>query len=195
MSNYFIIHGSLGNPNENWIPWLTENLIKEGKNVIVPHFPGPEEQNYDNWSKLLKYYFDLGLIDEDTVFICHSIAPIFVCKFLIKNKIEIKALISVAGFNALLDSELDEINKTFLMEEKELSKIEKYVKYVYCFYSDNDPYISRDELEKFIHNVKGAKSLVKDAGHFNTASNYREFPQMLEALDKMEKSAFKRELL
>lgn len=195
MSNYFIIHGSLGNPNENWFPWLTEKLIKEGKEVIIPHFPGPEDQNYDNWSKLLMYYFNLGLIDEETVFICHSIASIFICKFLVKNKIEVKALISVSGFNALLNSELDDINRTFLMEEKELVKVNKYIKYIYCFYSDNDPYIPRDELESFIYNIKGAKNLVKGAGHFNSVSNYKEFPEMLEAIDKMEKSAFKRELL
>lgn len=195
MSNYFIIHGTLGNPNENWFPWLTEKLMSAGKEVIIPHFPGAEDQNYDNWSKLLMYYYDLGLVNEDTVFICHSIAPIFICKFLVKNKIEVKALISVSGFNAILNNELDELNKTFLMEEKELIKVEKYIKYIYCFYSDNDPYIPRDELEKFIYILKGGKCLVKGAGHFNLDSNYKEFPQMIEAIDKMEKSAFKRELL
>ena len=195
MSNYFIIHGSIGNPNEHWFPWLTQNLIKEGKNVIVPHFPGPKDQNYENWSKLLMYYYNLRLINEDTVFICHSVAAIFICKFLIKNKIEVKSLISVAGFNSLLNNEFDEINKTFLLEEKELLKIEKYVKYIYCFYSNNDPYISRDELEKFIYTVKGAKNLINDAGHFNSKTKYKKFPQLLEAIEKMEKSAFKKELL
>lgn len=195
MSNYFIIHGSLGNPTENWFPWLADTLIKDGKNVIIPSFPGGEKQNFDNWSKLLKYYLELGLINDETVFICHSIAPIFICKFLIKNKIEAKALISVAGFNALLNCELDEINKTFLMEQKELQKVEKYIKYIYCIYSDNDPYISRDHLEQFIHDVQAGKALIEGAGHFNTASNYKEFPQILDAIEKMEKAAFKRELL
>ena len=195
MINYFIIHGSLGNPSENWFPWLTQNLIEKGKNVIVPHFPGPKEQNYDNWSKLMMYYKNLGLINEETVFICHSVAVIFVCKFLIKNKIEIKSLISVAGFNALLDSELDEINKTFLVEEKEFTKIDKYVRNVYCFYSDNDPFVSRDALEEFIYKIKGAKCLIKSAGHFNSISGYKEFPQILEAIEKIEKTKFEKELL
>ena len=195
MSNYFIIHGTLGKPTENWFPWLTEKLIEHGKDVIIPCFPIKKEQSYEKWAKLLKYYYDLKMINEDTVFICHSIAPIFVSKFLIKNKIEVKALISVSGFNCLLNKEIDEMNKTFLMENEELAKINKYVKYIHCFYSDNDPYISRDELENFICTVKASKTLINGAGHFNTQSNYKEFPEMLEAIDKMEKTAFKKELL
>ncbi len=195
MDNYFIIHGTEENPNENWFPWLSEKLIKQGKNVIVPCFPIKQGQNYENWEKLLKYYASLNLINENTVFICHSVAATFISKFLIRNKIEAKALITVAGFNAPLGQDTEQINKTFLMDDGEISKVGKQVKYVYCFYSDNDPYVSRDELEKFIFEVNGSKALISGAAHFGKEVNYKEFPEMLDAIDKMEKTAFKKELL
>lgn len=186
LNNYFIIHGSEGKPFENWFPWLEEELTSKKRKVIVPQFPSPDGQNYDNWSKILKTYLELGLINENTVFIGHSLAPIFICKFLIENKIKVKGLIAVAGFNELLGLELDEINKTFLMEYEELEKIIDYTKFIYCFYSDNDPYIKKEYLEKFIKAVKGERNLVKNAGHFNARDGYTKFPLILEVIRQVE---------
>lgn len=89
MENYFIIHGSFSSPYSNWFGWLHDFLESEQKNVYVPDFPiGVGLQNYENWSKLLNYYVEVGLITENTTIIAHSIAPIFVCKFLTKNSNE-----------------------------------------------------------------------------------------------------------
>ena len=61
--NYFIIHGSFGSPFGNWFPWLHDFIESDEKEVYVPQFPiGVGYQNYNNWSKLLKYYLDLGLV-------------------------------------------------------------------------------------------------------------------------------------
>ena len=67
MENYFVIHGSFGSPFGNWFSWLYDFIEGEGKQVYVPDFPvGVGYQNYENWSKLLKYYLSLGLINENT---------------------------------------------------------------------------------------------------------------------------------
>ena len=90
MENYFIIHGSFGSPFGNWFSWLQDFIATDGKQVYVPDFPiGVGYQNYENWSKLLKYYLDLGLINENTTIIGHSIAPIFISKFLVENKLKV----------------------------------------------------------------------------------------------------------
>ena len=89
--NYFIIHGSFGSPFGNWFSWLQDFISSDGKQVYVPQFPiGVGYQNYENWSKLLKYYLDLGLVNENTTIIAHSIAPVFISKFLTENKIKVK---------------------------------------------------------------------------------------------------------
>ena len=89
----------------------------------MPHFPiGVGKQNYENWSKLLKYYVDLGLITENTIIIGHSIAPVFISKFLIENKIKIKKLISVCGFNNYLgiNKDYDAVNESMYLKYKAL---------------------------------------------------------------------------
>lgn len=54
MNNYFIIHGSYGNPYKNWIPWLKKELGKRKLNCMVPNFTSPYQQNYESWSKILQ---------------------------------------------------------------------------------------------------------------------------------------------
>ena len=79
-SNYFIIHGSYGNPYKNWIPWLKRELSKRKLEIIVPHFPNANYQNYDNWCKILNAYLEVGCINENTIFITHIVtrrAPVF----------------------------------------------------------------------------------------------------------------------
>ena len=86
-----IIALPFGSPYSNWFSWLHDFIQEDGKQVYVPYFPaGVGYQNYQNWSKLLKVYLDLGLINENTIIIGHSIAPIFISKFLVENKIKVK---------------------------------------------------------------------------------------------------------
>lgn len=90
MSNYFIIHGSYGNPYKNWIPWLKKELSKRRLKCMVPDFPTPDKQDYESWSRILKSYLDIGCITEETTFITHSLGGIFIVKFLIENRVKVK---------------------------------------------------------------------------------------------------------
>ena len=58
--------------------------------------------------------FGNWLINENTTIIAHSIAPVFVIKFLVENKVKVRKLIFVCGFNNYLgiNEEYDTVNKT-----------------------------------------------------------------------------------
>lgn len=87
MNNYFIIHGSFSSPFSNWIPYLRKNIENKNLEVYTPDFPsGVGYQNYNNWSKLLNIYKDTNILNKNTTIFAHSIAPIFICKYLIENK-------------------------------------------------------------------------------------------------------------
>ena len=153
MENYFIIHGSFGNPYSNWFGWLHDFIENKEKQVYVPDFPiGVGYQNYENWSKLLKYYLDLGLINENTTIIGHSIAPVFIAKFLIENKVKVKKLIFVCGFNQYLgiNEEYDAVNESMYLDN--LEDVRQYAEDIICFYSDNDPYV-KQAVEEDIANL------------------------------------------
>ena len=183
MSNYFIIHGSFSSPYSNWIGWLHDFIESDGKEVYVPDFPiGVKYQNYDNWSKLLKYYVDVGLINEDTVIIGHSIAPVFISKFLVENKIKVKKLIFVCGFNNYfgINAEYDTVNGTMYFDN--LQDVKQYANEIICFYSDNDPYVKYEAEKKFADTIGTENILIPKAGHINSESGYDTFEDIVNYL-------------
>ncbi len=183
--NYFIIHGSFGSPFGNWFPWLRKELRKRSSEVYTPDFPtGVGFQNYENWSKLLKVYLDAGLITENTIIFAHSIAPVFVCKFLVENKVRVKKLVFACGFNNYLgiDEDYDSVNRGMYLEN--LGDVKKYCDEIVCFYTKNDPYVSYEAEKKFADTVATQQIVIVDGGHLNSESGYREFPELLEFVEE-----------
>lgn len=183
MENYFIIHGSFSSPYSNWIPWLYDFITSDKKECYVPDFPiGVGKQNYENWEKLLKYYVDMELITENTTIIAHSIAPVFISKFLTKNKIKVKKLIFICGFNNYLgiDDEYDAVNKSMYLDN--LEDVKNYAKEIICFYSDNDPYVKYEAEKDFADKIATEKVLIPNAGHINLDSGYDTFEDIVSYL-------------
>ena len=54
MKSVFIIHGSDGNKDSHWYPWLKEELEKRGLQVFLLQFPIGEKQTLWNWLNTLE---------------------------------------------------------------------------------------------------------------------------------------------
>lgn len=183
MENYFIIHGSFGNLFSNWFIWLFNILRDNQKQVYVPQFPiGVGYQDYKNWSDLLKYYLKIGLITENTTIIGHSIAPAFISKFLVENKVKVKKLIFVCGFNNYfgISEEYDKVNISMYFDN--IEDIKQYSKEIICFYSDNDPYVNYNAEKDFADKVATEQILIPNGGHINSESGYCTFEKILNYL-------------
>lgn len=174
--NYLLIHGSFGSPFSNWIPYLRQEIEKKNLDVYTPDFPiGLGNQNYNNWSKLLKCYLEAGILNENTIIFAHSIAPIFICKFLVENKIKVKRLVFVCGFNNYfgIDENYDEVNKSMYFDN--LVDVKKYCNEIICFYSDNDPYVKFEAEKEFADIIGNKQIVIKNGGHLNSESGYNQF--------------------
>ena len=176
MIRTLILHGSFGSKDGNWFPWLASELEKRGEEVYVPQMPvGVGKQNFESWSNEL----DKLAIDEKTIIIAHSIAPVFVCKYLVKNNIRVKKLIFFCGFNNYLgiDSDYDAVNEPMYFDD--LGDVKKYCDDIVCFYSDNDPYVKFDVEKQFANTITDKQIIVKDGGHINSESGFNKFEEIL----------------
>lgn len=181
MKNYILLHGSFGSPFSNWIPWLRQNLEQNNLTVYTPDLPtGVGYQNYSNWEKVMNSYYITGVLNENSTIFAHSIAPIFICKYLIQNNIKIKKLVLVCGFNNYLgiNEEYDTVNKSMYFDN--LEDIKNYCEDIICYYSDNDPYVRYESEKEFADKISTTQYLIKNGGHLNSESGYHEFHQLLE---------------
>ena len=179
-SNYLLVQGSFGSPFSNWIPYLRKEIEDKNFEVYTPDFPtGVGYQNYENWSKLLKTYVDANIINENTIIFAHSIAPIFICKFLVENKIRVKRLVFICGFNNYLgiDKDYDTVNESMYFDN--LSDIKNYCSDIVCFYSDNDPYVKYEDEKEFADTITDNHIMISGGGHLNSESGYTEFTELL----------------
>ena len=165
-NNYFIIHGSFGSPFVNWVPYIRKEIEEKDGVVYTPDFPtGVGYQNYDNWNKL--------------VIFAHSIAPIFICHFLVEHRVKIKRLVFVCGFNNYLgiDEEYDNVNETMYFDN--LKDVRNYADEIICFYSKNDPYVKYEAEKEFADTIATKQIVIDDGGHLNSESGYTEFTELL----------------
>lgn len=179
MKNLIIIHGSYGNPEENWFPWLKSELKDFNINIVIPKFPTPKDQNLENWNEIFNEYNNL--ISADTIFVGHSLGPAFIFNILENLKCPINASLLVAPFIGLLGiDEFDKVNETFVMRDFDWDKIRKNCNNFYIYHSDNDPYVPHSKSE-FIANKLAAKKyeIIRNGGHLNSSSGFNEFPVLL----------------
>lgn len=179
MENYLIIHGSFGSNEGNWFPWLKEELEEMKKEVKVPQMPvGVGIQNFESWQEIL----NKEIINENTTIIAHSIAPIFVCKYLITNKIKVKNLIFVCGFNNYfgINADFDAVNGPMYIDN--YTDIKKFCNNIVCFYSDNDPYVKYEVEKEFADKISNKQVVIKNGGHINSESGYTSFEEILKEI-------------
>jgi len=53
---------------------------------------------------------------------------------------------------------------------------------IICIYSDNDPYVPKEDAEEFANRVNSEKIIINNAGHFNEKFGYTEFKELLKYL-------------
>lgn len=176
-----LVHGSCGNPEENWFPWLKKELEKKGWEVLVPQFPTPEKQSLGSWLKIFENYEKhLG---PDTILIGHSIGSAFILSVLEMSEKPVGSCFLVAGFTGKLGSKrFDPMNKTFAEKEFDWKKIRKNCKRFVVFCSDNDPYVPGEKSGELADKLGADFILVKGAGHFNTEAGYSKFELLLKKI-------------
>lgn len=180
-TNIFIIHGTGGNPDENWFPWLRERLEKVGCAVFVPQFPTPDGQSVEAWTKVLGGYKEY--INENTIFIGHSLGGLFLLRLLEQLPHKVKAAYFVGapiGIRPLLNYDRDSaFSGGFDFKWDELKK--KADTFA-VFHSDNDPYVCLENGKELANHLGIKLSFIPNAGHFNAQAGYLTFDELWDKL-------------
>lgn len=181
MKTAFIIHGTGSTPTSNWFQSVGQKLQERGYTVIIPAFPIREEQNLDNWK--LKFEEYTKYINEETIFIAHSIAPSFVCSILEEIDICVEACYFVSGFIwDLWLAEFKKPNSTFSEREFDWEAIKKNSKYFYTCHADDDPYVPIELAQDLADNLWVEIDIIPGWKHLNGPAWYTDFPYLLEQI-------------
>ena len=181
--NIFIFHGTEGYPEENWFPWLKKKLEEKGYKVAVPQFPTPEGQSLQAWLDVFKNYE--SEMTEDSVFVGHSLGGVFLLRLLERFKKPVKAAFFTGtpiGIQPLKNYESDSRFSGF---DWNWPVIRKNAKHFDVFQSDDDIWVPLANGEQLAKELGVELTFIPNAGHFNKAAGYTEFPALLEKMEKV----------
>jgi predicted alpha/beta hydrolase family esterase len=191
----FIIHGSFGNPEGNWFPWLKNELERIGHEVYVPKFPVEDYdrfkrrvergevresniQTLKNWLTTFKVFQEK--IDRSTIFVAHSLGPAFVLRVLERIDVKVRGCIFVSGFiGELRNPVINAVNKSFFRKPFDWRRIGQNCKVFHTIASDNDPYVQYRLLKSFSKKLNTPLIVIKGGEHLNEESGYKKFPEVL----------------
>lgn len=182
MKNALILHGTWGNPEENWFRWLEAELVKKDYEVWVPQLPGADEPDIPRYNK---YIFENWELDKDSVLIGHSSGAVAILGILqeLPDDIVIEKAILVAGFKD--DLGLEAVKK--MMEYQfDWGKIKNRAKKFIFIHSDNDPRVPLEHAKFLKEKLGGELIIMPGQGHFSISTageKYKQFPELLNFID------------
>lgn len=198
---FVLFHGSYGNTQENWLPYLKKELEVLGQEVILEQYPVEDYdnvikmgkgykspvQNLEKWTqKFSEIYASKIKQQKEVICIGHSIAPVFMLEMVEKFAIPLKAAIFVSPFFILHDLwEFDAVNGSFYREDFNFEKLKLLIPKSYVLYGDNDPYVPSQQPKKFAKELGSEVIVVKNGGHLNTKAGFLEFPILLALCKKL----------
>lgn len=153
-----------------------QNMLGLNYDVFQPTFPCKKNAKYEEW----KIWFEkiVPLLDDNPIFIGHSLGGIFLAKYLSENIIplKIKAVILVAA--PFDDIGTDRSLGSFKVNES-LNNLVDQVKNIYLIQSKDDPSVSFENVEKYMKTLPDAKTLIfENRGHFRQ----ERFPEIVELI-------------
>lgn len=180
MKNALILHGTEGNSEENWFPWLEKELKTKGYIVWTPNLPKSDKPNIERYKD---FVFPRWNFNEDSVIIGHSSGAVAALAFLqeLPKETTIHCVYSVAGFLGNLDWDaLDEIGSYPFRWDHVKQKSQRIV----LFHSDDDPYVPLDHGKKLQNYLDAELIVMPGQKHFSASTDvrYTKFPELLEKI-------------
>ena len=187
--NFLILHGTLGSPDGNWLPWLAGELEKLGHKTLRPQLPTPDGQTPASWLKAISKSVDkLGGAGDNLVIVAHSMSPLAVCHYLQTIPSPIKACFFICGFaqNLPMDEEpYVTLNTPFIQIPIDWAKVRANCSKFICFAGDNDPYVPVSISQDFAQKLGAKLIMIPGGGHLNADSGYTQFPQLLNSIESI----------
>ena len=165
-SKVFLFHGWQDSCDSNFFPWLKNELVKLGIQVYAHDFPV-----YTEWKQSFEKIY-LPLLDSNDILVSHSLGGAFLSRYLTENRLQTLHNIFVAPPH--YDLNQDPL-MNFFSVSFDYEKIRNSSNNLTIIGSNNDRWLSENEMRDFAQVLKGEFVFLPDRAHFNDLV----FPELL----------------
>jgi len=182
MTQVIVVHGYTASPEENWYPWIQQKAKEEHISLKVLRLDPSTTPQLEVWQKQMQEQID-G-IDENSIFIAHSLGTIAALHYLSQHLKEqkIKQLVLVAGFNGRL-GRLEEVYPFIDAAQIDFDLLKQQIEKRVVIYSEGDdrvaPKFSLEQAESLNARVIKAEHF----GHFIDSQGCTELPEVWQVIE------------
>lgn len=189
MKKVFIVHRWSGNPESDWYQSVKNELENKGFEAIVPEIPNTHNPIIEERVNYLAGI--VGIPDENTYFIGHSIGAQTIMRFLetLPETVKIGGAVFVAGWFNLSDAlltesqEIQDTAKPWIETPIDFAKVANICPKVKVFLSNNEPFGCVEENKKIFEEKLGAEvTVLENKGHFTEDDGITELPEVSDAI-------------
>jgi predicted alpha/beta hydrolase family esterase len=173
--NAIIFHGTGGNPEICWYPWLGKRLTERGYTVEIPHYPGV---NVEPIATFLPKVLTSHRFDEQTVLVGHSGGAALLLALLEHIDVTVSQAVLVAGYCTQPNTD----DEPVLQASYDWAAIKAHARDLYFINSRRDPYGCDAGQGRAMFERLGGTQIVRDDGHFGDYDQPYETFELLERL-------------
>ncbi|HEY5600638.1 MAG TPA: alpha/beta hydrolase [Patescibacteria group bacterium] len=185
-----MVHGWSGTPSEGWFPWLKKELEIKGFKVQIPEMPDTDNPKIGPWVRKLSEV--VGTPSEILILVGHSVGCQTILRYLesLPTVIKIRGIILVAPFFTLTldENEEEEIARPWLETPIDYQKVKSRTNKIVAIFSDNDPFVSLENVQMFEQRLNSKTIVEKNKGHFSGDDGVNELPVVLKAIEEISTS-------
>lgn len=180
----FILHGMSGSVDSSFGIKLKENLMGMGYEIVQPSFTTGKDITLSSWINTMDTIRDL--IEENDVFICHSLSCLLIIKYFVLNNITNKLIITIAGGLCKVGEVFKGFEHLipFIPSGAEIEEFNKLNNKVYNIYSNNDHIYNLIQLERYTNATCATPIFLPNKGHFGASSGVVDVPEIIEIISK-----------
>ncbi len=177
--NALILHGTAGNSQENWFPWLKEKLMKFGYRVWVPDLPKADFPDSHRYNEFILSNSSWQF-NQHSIIVGRSSGAVSILNLLqqLPKDNKVFACYYVGAFkNNLNWPNLDGL----FHDSFEFTKIKSQSRLHYFIHSDNDPHCPLEHADYLHQQIGGDLIVLPNQKHFSTSTmgaKYQKFPYL-----------------
>ncbi len=180
----YIIHGYTASSRANWFPWLKNQLEFNGIETHIPDMPFSDYPQLDLWLKCMRE--KAAVIDENTIFIGHSLGCITVLRFLSEKNVKIKGAILVSGFiNENPMSEKTIGLQSFVEDPLDLEKLKELIPKRIAITALDDDIVPTTSTKQMAAQIEANLIELNEGKHFIDRDGHTEFPILYQEILKL----------
>lgn len=177
-NNIYVVHGYTSSSQSEWFPWLKEEISNRHVKIHIPNMPDSNNPHLESWlSHLRKNALD---INENTIFIGHSLGCVTILHYILEKNIKIKGAILVSGFiNENPMKEQATNLQEFVNKPLDIEKIKNLIPSRIVITSKDDDIVPTEATQNLAEEIDANLIILSSGKHFIARDGYTDFPVLL----------------